>query len=80
MGGCTAFGTGCTVKARLRTAGEAEAAEPSTHNGAAREGEGRRLQRGWEQEWWERGRDKREAGMGKRRISSGLRMEGRLRK
>lgn len=35
-------------KARLRTAGEAEAAEPSTHNGAPREGEGRRLQRGWE--------------------------------
>ncbi|KAI9534699.1 Mitogen-activated protein kinase 10 [Dissostichus eleginoides] len=27
---------------------EAEAAEPSTHNGARREGEGRRLQRGWE--------------------------------
>lgn len=26
------------------TAGEAEAAEPSTHNGSPREGEGRRLQ------------------------------------
>lgn len=35
--------------ARLRTAGEAEAAEPSTHNGAPREGEGRWLQRAWEQ-------------------------------
>lgn len=47
MGGSTAFGSGCTVKARLHTAG-GEAAEPSTHNGAPREGEGRRLQRGWE--------------------------------
>lgn len=35
-------------KARLHTAGEAEAAEPNTHNGAPREGEGSRLQRDWE--------------------------------
>lgn len=41
MGGCTALGSGCTAKARLHTAGEAEAAEPGTHNGAPREGEGR---------------------------------------
>lgn len=49
-GGCTAFSSGCKGKSRqkLHTAGEAEAAEPSAHNGAPREGEGRRLQQGWE--------------------------------
>lgn len=47
MGGCAAFGSGCTVTARLHTAGETEAAEPSAHNGAPKEGEGR-WQRGWE--------------------------------
>lgn len=53
-------------RARRRPAGEAAAAaaaaaEASLHNGAPREGEGRRMQRGWKQEWWEHGRDKREA-------------------
>lgn len=48
MGGCAALGSGCTVTARLHTAGETEAAEPSTHNEAPTEGEGRRLQQGWE--------------------------------
>lgn len=65
---CVWLGLHSKGKARLHTAGEAEAAEPSTHNGALREGEGKtvaaRLLGAWEQEWWEQGRDKREAGKG----------------
>lgn len=60
-------------KARLRTAGEAEAAEPSTHNEAGSEGGGGETVAAslgaWEQEWWEQeGRDKREAGRGGHRL------------
>lgn len=54
------------VRGRLHPAGEAAAAtaaaaEPSLHNGAPGEGEGRHMQGGWKQEWWEHGRDKRQA-------------------
>lgn len=81
MGGCTAFGSGCSVEARLHTAGEAEAAEPSTHNGARREGEGRRLQRGWEpgsRNGGSEGGTKDRQEKGERRLSSEFRMEGRM--
>lgn len=71
MGGCAAFssGSGSTSSQgciHILQEREAEAAEPSTHNEAGcREGEGRQLQLMlWtlEQEWWEKGRDKRETG------------------